>query len=160
MKPNTQAIRFIADTIGLHQKIYNQSVYGVCANNPGEAGEGASCGSPCCIAGFTVQFLGTPEGVIKHRSKEMATGYSSWKSNAVRGYAAELLGLDRAWEIAILNYGIWPEHWFMDGKQKLSSRRLPGDGYKQEPNADDAVSFLNRLADQFDKDEAHTRREQ
>ena len=69
MKPNTQAMRSVAVAISLHDALYDQSEFGLCTNNPDEAGEGAACGSPCCIAGFAVQFLGTPEGMKKAQAK-------------------------------------------------------------------------------------------
>ena len=66
-------------------------------------------------------------------------------------YAAELLGLGRAWKEAMLASITWPEHWLKDDVQKLVTNRIEDENYDL-PSAEQAVVFLNRLADQFDKE--------
>ena len=142
MKPNVQGIRFVADTIELNQNMYEQGSWGESDNHTKVAGTGMSCGTPACIAGFAVQFLGNPE---EYEDNVDYMGGS--RSPTTSNYATYLFGLDGDWSYALFE-SYWHSQWLEDGELKPLSG--DGDANSFEPSGADAVRILRRLADQFE----------
>ena len=145
MKPNVQGIRFVADMIELHQNMYHQGMWGDSDENIEIAGTGISCGTPACIAGFAVQFLGNREEYEKNC--DYADG--SW-SHITPNYATYLFGLDDNWSDCLFEH-FWHSQWLEDGK--LEPLAGDDDDNSFQPSYIDAVRILRRLADQFEEEE-------
>lgn len=142
MNPNTNAMRFIADCIRIDSLLFDHGSFGESECDTDVAGTGTSCETPACVAGFAVQFLGNP---VEYGKRPFSLDPSK--------YAAHLLGLSHKWSDEIFNIGLWPEEW-LDSEMPIileSDRAICYDKYKL-PTALEAEDFLNRLADQFDKE--------
>ena len=159
MKVNVAGLRFIADAIEMNGKMYNQGVYGIC-DRPELAGTGLQCGTPCCVAGFAVLLLGDKEELLNEcaplRDKYSKTNHINHWKLGLSIYASKLLGLSKLWKRAVFDYPSWPEAWVDENytdKLKLLPDR-PCIGYRMvKPNAEQAASFLRRLADQFEQEQ-------
>ena len=145
MKPNIQGIRFVADMIELNQNMYDQGVWGSSDECTEIAGTGISCGTPACIAGFAVQFLGNPN---EYEENVDYTG-GGW-SHATPNYATYLFGLDDDWSSSLFE-SYWNSQWLKDGE--LKPLFGDDDDYSFEPSDVQAVRILRRLANQFEAEE-------
>ena len=166
---NVAGLRFIADTIEMNGNFYTQQGWGQAIRDAGIAGSGTSCGTPACVAGFTVQFLGDREGYEMYFRNAKDNRYSLIE------YASVLLGLTREWAGAIFLHGEWPLHWVYEPgheywkgcsslirehtpshKLHLTTRKF-GDLIPYEaaraPTHQQAATFLRRLADQFEAEQ-------
>ena len=148
MKPNTAGLRFIASCIDQYPDNFLQSHWGESEYDADVAGSGVSCGTPCCIAGFAVQFLGSEEGYRKctpNNKRLLPTGT----------YARHLLGLNPPWELALF-FERWPNAWLTSKKidptdsSNVNSMMSWEDAFTPTPK--DAAIILRRLADQFEEE--------
>lgn len=152
MKVNVNGIRFIADTIELHEEMYDQDTFGETQTNYEVAGTGVSCGTSCCVAGFVVQFLGEPLGLRKYQRECPVDKIDKQTWN----YARELLSLPMEWADAIFNLMAWPKHWVDPHYKYEITVDYQGNEGEVYPSAEDAVIFLRRLADQFESEQNKT----
>lgn len=155
MDVNVNGIRFIADTIELHADLYRQHLFGDSQDNPEIAGTGVSCGSPCCVAGFVVQFLGNNEDFCNDYFRINLSSECTWK---VWDYARDLLSLPYSWSCVIFEKSVWPSYWF-DPEYKGRFYNKNYNVCYKHPDAKEAVFFLRRLADQFESDMNKERKE-
>lgn len=158
IQPNVAAIRFIASCIQHYPDNYYQGSWGSSEFNAKLAGVGPACGTPCCIAGFAVQFIGSPKGYIS-----IGGLLISEKGRAlypVSTYASKLLGLTYGW-YSILFSERWPNCWLDEdiplpvdlsdeqGINMVLNVRM-GAILSFRPTPEQAVFVLNRLADHFE----------
>ena len=169
MTVNVAGLRFIADAVEKNGDHYVQFGWGAGIHKLDAAGSGVSCGTPACVAGFAVQFLGNP--------KDYEVWFKNDRDNrfSMIGYAQDLLGLPEEWTDAIFRNGEWPLHWVYEPKHRfwdnwesynrekfVSSKLYPiprgrSVNYDTEgvrtPNHKQAATFLRRLADQFEAEQ-------
>ena len=164
MTVNVAGLRFVADAIEANQLAYAQWAWGASVRNSEVAGTGVSCGTPACVAGFAVQFLGHPE-VCKAKFEIGGDSIST----IMMSYAGHLLGLPKEWARAIFRHGEWPLHWvyepeheFWDSCSDRTKRISPStklrigsyfSGIVRTPDPYQAATFLRRLADQFEAEQ-------
>ena len=156
----------MADAIETNGDHYVQYGWGRSIHSLDAAGSGVSCETPACVAGFTIQFLGNPEGY-----RDWFKNNSDNRISMIR-YAQDLLGLPQEWTDAIFRQGEWPWHWVYEPKHEFwnrwegynrekfaSSKLYPAPGGRElgtfregvsSPNHRQAATFLHRLADQFE----------
>ena len=146
MNPNVEAIRFVADAIEVYTEYFDQFSYGKAKNKSKVAGKGIKeCGTPACVAGFTVQFLGNPKELDKYKK---SVG-DDQEGDAVSNYARDLLGLNNRWSRRMFKTFHWPNHWFGDAGVEMIPEQTSEDG-TSTPSAYSAIHVLRKLADQFE----------
>ena len=146
MNPNTEAIRFVADAIEVYTEYFNQNQYGNAMDKNKAAGKGIEeCGTPACVAGFTIQFLGDPKKLKKYKKSLN----DDQQGKAMSNYARDLLGLDDKWATRMFKNSSWPNHWFGDAGVKMRPE-LIGSENSNVPRATSAIHVLRKLADQFE----------
>lgn len=157
IQPNVAAIRFIASCIQHYPENYDQGTWGSSEFNAKFAGVGPSCRTPCCIAGFAVQYLGNPEEYIAEGELVIDKDRSLYR---VSTYASMLLGLTRGWSL-LLFHSRWPRIWLAkdmplpvnlsdDEGVTMTARMKLGEMLSFRPTTEEAVFVLNRLADHFE----------
>ena len=155
MNPNVEAIRFVADAIEVYTKYFDQDKYGKVLDKSKAAGKGIEgCGTPACVAGFTIQFLGDPKEL-----KEYKNNFNDdQQDEAVSDYAKNLLGLNDKWAKRMFKTCFWPNHWFGDAGVEMRPEAINAEG-SSSPSATSAIHILRKLADQFEsRDDRETRR--
>lgn len=159
--PKTDRIRIIADKIEKHPFYFCQSTLGPAQANRKHIGSGISTGSSACVAGFTVQFLGTVDGYEGMKLEFLQRGVDFFRDDAygsvygqcdVERYASVLLGLPSEWAKAIYTT-VWPRSWINESVELEPSPIINStywSGRNLYPKSNDAAFFLRRLADHLE----------
>ena len=159
MKVNVAGLRFIADVLEMNTHKYSQNSFGESWEKPEVAGTGFNCDTPACVAGVAVQFLGDEEGLRKHQKwahDNAPIAPFDYKKNfdklGLTKYAQELLGLPEDWTRAMFDYASWPSTWCRKNNSRITPNRWLN-GKLKEPNAEQAATFLRKLAEQFEQEQ-------
>ena len=150
-KPNVNGSRFVADAILQYHDKFDHGAWGAALGTMGTsvAGSGTLCGTPACVAGFAVQYLGKRDQWEKLRN-------ASSSYYCVSEYALYLMKLDGKWGDSL--FYSWPRKW-LNPEIAITVTETPiGDREEDEdddffwPNAEEAHHVLHRLADQFEEE--------